>query len=34
MSLEIAMSQDRSAFLALMTIVGKYHGDFADLGSV
>lgn len=28
------MSQDRSAFLVLMTIVGKYHGDFADLGSV
>lgn len=29
------MSQDWSAFLmVLMTIVGKYRDDFADLGSV
>lgn len=34
MSLEVAMSQDWSAFSVLMTSVGKYHGDFADLGSV
>lgn len=34
MSLEIVMSQDWSAFSVLMTIIGKYHDDFADLGSV
>lgn len=34
MSLEMVMSQDWSAFLVLMTMVGKYHDDFADLGSV